>query len=536
MVGCTTGQTDLTSAFKRPPALATRESEEPGRSEIKRTGATTPPKEQRSGLARLFRRAEPDVEQAGASETGRGRVFSSFIDRLTGRSKPKVDPFADQPVAAAKPRDEAAHAPAGVARAPANPADRSRAVASTRTVRPAQAQAPARTATPTAPKLTDEQLWKMFETDAERGAAAQPTSRAMAAAPPVEEGAPEWARDATTPRKTVTRPPRRSTTGPGSTLAASEPAPSAPGRARVQSAPAAQPAPPARTSQDEARLRVETLLVEARRQQRAGRLEEAYRTAAAAQKLAERERLVFAPRQEQPAETLRGIVADLQQTRREQQHNEPPVQRAIASTADARGGVHNALHEQELPEPAADRLATVERRTFSTGPEVAATAQRLESSVTSATRVDAVFPELHTWRSAQPNRPLNLADNAARRTGEASSAEPAAPGTKEAQESQGSLLARVEADRSRVLSGAEQSTTRSDEDAIPGDLLASAGSSLAVAPPPPLDIGAERLSGEVKRSRKSGSSSAFWWILAASTAAALGMARVLKGRWSADEE
>jgi hypothetical protein len=392
--------------------------------------------------------------------------------------------------------------------------------------------------------LTDEQLWKMFEMDAERAAAAQPTARAMAAVEPAEEGAPEWARSAAAPRKTVTRPPRRSTTGPGS-LAAAQPAPAAPGRARVQAvpsaqaAPAAQPAPAARTSQDEARIRVETLLVEARRQQRAGRLEEAYRTAAGAQKLAERERLVFAPRQEQPAETLRGIVADLQQTRRDQQRNEPPVQRAIASTADANGGVQNALHEQQLPEAAAERLASV-RRTFSTRPEVAATAQRPETSATSATRVDGVFPELHTWRSAQPNRPLNLADNAARRTREAQSfaepAPPAAPGATETRESQGSLLARVEADRSRVLSGAEQSTTKTDEEAIPGDLLASAGPSLAVAPPPPLDIGAERLSGDVKRSRKSGSSSTFWWILAASTAAALGMARVLKGRWSADGE
>lgn len=524
-IGCTTGTTDLTSAFRRPPISASRPLAESESSESERQDAAAGKTPATSGFAKLFRRDVPDEQPAAPQESGRGRVYSAFVDRLPGRDRATRDPFAEAPALAAKPQVKPTSPTV-------QPSDRSRTVAAARPTRPSQ---PA-VKNPAASQLSDEELWRMLHGDAKGTPAVKPASRSLAAmqSGPDHNATPEWARDPG-PRSTGAQAgtaPRQS-----ATLAAAgtaNPADDSIGRASLKSE--GQTGAP-RSTEDETRARVAALLAEARKQQRAGRLEDAYRTAALAQKLAERETLVFAPRQEQPAELLRGIVADLQRSRREQQAGEGKVERAIASTADASAGVRNALHVQRQP----DRFAKArpseapagDSRNFPSAPQIAST----------ATRADGAFPELHTWRSAHANRPLSLAEHQSRRPSEALlSAAPirhqALGSRDEARTPQGPWLPRIEADRSHVFGGAEQSSSHRTEDADAAPLLAAADSGpLMVAPPPPLEIGAHRLSQQGGSTRTDGKrGTPFWWIVAGLALGLLGIARVLKRRWSADAE
>ncbi len=372
-LGCAGSKIDLTT-LTRPSAERQDDADD------------RPASVSKTGFERLLRlRKDADDSAPATEESGGGRVFSAFVDRLPGGRDEVRDPFLAPPEGQqGVPVNEAALAAAN------RPAEQKPESAARRQ--------PRRTATE--PRADDE-LWRMFVSDAgttqeHRAEDARPAQVVRIA----DNSIPEWAKDDVGSSRGVAE---ESLAAASFQESDDEPA----GRARVTSA--VEMTDDSRESETPvsfARRRLDSLMAQVRLQEKRGDLIAAYRTAAAASELARIEQIVFAPRDEQPEDVMRRLTEQMRAAHR----GDPFV--ADASLADpvspfgpeyAREPANAAVPALPAPEVARELPAPAER------PARPETRSVASAESDSSQTVNADFPPLHQWRGVAANRPVSLA-------------------------------------------------------------------------------------------------------------------------------
>ena len=523
-VGCTGGHLDLSSRW---PGLAARTGDEPDQVASARDRDNTESGSiERTGLARVLPfRGDAEAESKSSQPAGAGRVFSAFVDRLSGRQHATRDPFLDQRSVASTPSESAGSGPrtptAGIARtkAPTQP------VAARATTPSPQAE------------RSDAELWQMFNADvagtASVRAAAQKASQAHTSAPvagtpstpSTSNSLPLWAQAqssqsqaASTARKLPplvahTTPPRSQQENAGRV------------RINPSSKPETVPTAPAITRR-EADLRLEQLLAEARSHQAAGNLFEAYRIAVIAEQFAEREHIVFAPRQERPVDIVREVEglmqASLSKAAAAPAVTAPPT---IVADQPPAGPVAVATTSAAAPVPpsaqrrAADPFADT---AWQTQRPVAATAATTAPARGAAAgeRFDSEFPALHEWRGVRANGPVSLAVGNSEAEAMVEPLEQPvqhalATGDVAVIANRAPLLARAEADRHQVLVAGQGTSLFSGDLRSPA--LAAADHPdlrpVAVPAPPPLEVAQPAAAAAAAGTTRSSRNGLVWWVL-----------------------
>jgi hypothetical protein len=520
-VGCAGGHLDLSSRWngvgdrsgaERSAAAAAQHREE--------SEATS--RIERTGLSRVLT-FQRDGETAGDSreQSAGGRVFSAFVNRLPGRRQPAGDPFLDKQSVAATP--------------PATASDPRTPVAGVARTKPPTREVAARTATP-APQheRSDAELWQMFNTDVAGTATVRATPRNTA---PARNAAPVAAAPARTPSPADSLPawaqpqpaqsPATSNARSLPPLVAQAQAPRSQqervARTRINpsSKPQTVPRAPA-TTRREADLQLEQLLAEAHRLQETGDLFEAYRVAVIAEELAEREHIVFAPRQPRPAD----IVRDIEQRMRESLS--PAEEAPAVATAPAMSAQHAPSGPVAVATPRAAAVAVSARRTgdpfadtASPRPQAAlreTAARPTAKASTPGARFDSEFPALHEWRGVRANSPVSLtASNVTTGTIDDSPDHPVqqafATDEPAAASNRAPLLARAEAERDQILAAGQGTSLFSGRLRSPVPIPAHPElKAVAVPPPPTLADSPARPAIAAAAGRSSGGG-LVWWVL-----------------------
>ncbi len=524
--GCAGGHLDLSSRWS---GIAARtDDERPAVAEVSKhdTERDSADHIQQTGLERIlpFRRdAEPDA--ASQDPSGGGRVFSAFVNRLPGRRKATSDPFLDNRSVAEQSASDPRTPTAGVAR-----------------TKPPTRQVVART-TSQAPQRerSDAELWQMFNADVAGTANVRATAKEPAPtrgptpvaavpsrAPASTDSLPAWAQEQPAQPQSSS-----STRDLASLVAQPKPQRAQPPRSPLEhtahtrinpsSKPQTVPAAPAMTRR-EADLRLQQLLAEARSHQEKGALFEAYRIAVIAEEFAEREQIVFAPRQPRPVDIVREIEQQMQASFSAAPEAPDMAAPTVAPQLPPSGPVAVATPQS------ADPISAGRRRTSDPFADNSWSTQRprVETEVARQPapapdgRFDASFPALHEWRGVRANSPVSLAVGntsteanvelpdqpvqQALATGDAAAASRRAP-----------LLARAEADRDRMLE-AGQGTSLFSGDLRTPPLATAAHPDLkpvAVPAPPPLNVTPNQppFAAATPGAARSSGGGLVWWVL-----------------------
>jgi hypothetical protein len=277
----------------------------------------------------------------------------------------------------------------------------------------------------------------------------------------------------------------------------------------------------------ESDTRLDQMLAEARSHQEQGDLFEAYRIAVIAQQFAERENIVFAPREQRPVDVIR----DIERQMRASQSN---AEDAPARSAPAVGLSHQPPAGPVAVPTSPPALAAAARARRTTDPFADMPRQAARPAVETAEGMSpAAAPEsrgqfgsgfraLHEWRSVRANGPVSLAvGNAApvaiNELPERPVQQALATGDSSATPNRASLLARAEADRDRILAAGHGTSLFSNE-LRPPALAAASHPDLqpvGLPAPPPLNAAPRRstiAAGTGGVGRNSGGG-LVWWVL-----------------------
>ena len=455
-LGCSGGHFNLTSRASRGEEIAAT-----ARQDAQRAAESD---KQATSLARLLRtkREAPAEEPGSAAEPANGRVFSAFVDRRPGKAESPQDPFLAAEAASSAQQD-----------------------ATRRVTRSAVREAATLPATG-APqqRLTDAELWKLLEAE---GAVAAISPPAQAAAAPQVADIPEWARgpaDAPAATPTLSRYQTPA-------FARGAPEERSSGRALTG---IPQASAPAASTTDAERAQVEALLAEAHRHADRGALHEAYHAAILAERLADREQLVFSPQQEQPADLARRLAERMQTAPRHDPFGEISIAAVPATATPA---------ADDASSPAAAPFSGTSRQPAAS--PAAAAALPPQRSAPPATGFDNDFPPAQEWRGVKANTPVSLAVVDESPTPFRRTSEPVrhavlnAPADAPAVGS--SLPRQLQAPGGSLWTGRPEGPALAAGPELPGPALTHGADSApsTVAPPPPLDLGAEHRRGTQSR-------------------------------------
>lgn len=482
-LGCSGGHFNLPTRASRGEEIAAS-----ARQETQRPAEAD---KQASSLARLLRmqREAPADEPDSAAEPRNGRIFSAFVDRRPDGSESAQDPFLAAETAAS-----------------AQPDQPTRRVTRTAVRRGEINVPPAATGT-AQQKLSDADLWKLLEAEGAVAAVASPAQSAAAA--PQLADTPEWARgpsDAPAVTKTHT-----DYETPAFAQGATE-RPS--GNLATTGIPEA-PAPATASTADADRARVEALMGEAHRHAERGALHEAYHAAILAERLADREQLVFSPQQEQPADLARRLVEQMQTAPR----HDPFGEISIAAVPDK-------VEAEETPTLAAPQFPGAARQQAGSAPPVAAAAPPPQRPAPATTGFNDAFPPVQEWRGVRANTPVSLAvvdDSPAPFRRAPEPVEHAVLNAPADQPLAGSSLPRhLQAPAGSLWTGRPEGPALTAGPELPGPALTreTDAARSTVAPPPPLDLGAEHRRGTEARTvehagAKQRRGGMVWWVFGA---------------------
>ena len=232
-------------------------------------------------------------------------------------------------------------------------------------------------------------------------------------------------------------------------------------------------------------------MAEAHRHAERGALHEAYHAAILAERLADREQLVFSPQQEQPADLARRLVEQMQTAPRHDPFGEISIA-AVPGNAEA----------AEAPALAAPQFPEAVRQQPGSAPSVAAVAPS-QRPAPAATGFNDAFPPAQEWRGVKANTPVSLAVVDESPTPFRRAPEPVTHAVLNAPADQplaGSSLPRhLQAPAGSLWTGRPEGPALTGGPELPGPALThgtdTAATSASVAPPPPLDLGAEHRRG-----------------------------------------
>lgn len=325
--------------------------------------------------------AEQDATaQKSSSSTSRGRLFSAIVDRFPSRNDDVRDPFldAESAPAFAKANTAAREAP-NAARPQAN-------------AEPAVAEAATR-------QRTDEELWKLFDSEAVgvvRTGDDDPTlaARAPAETPKhadvPEDSLPVWARPK--PGRTAARSTTPKTRAASTSV-------NAPPVRPLKSAELPTVAPHSAadaTVATAARRELHDLVTQAREHEQRGALQQARQSAADAVAIADRERFEFAPGEERPADVFRRLDERLSASTRDPFGDAPQESAAAAALQGTSPFASGTTLTDSLPwktriQPQPD-----------TAPPAPAPERKPSAPATN-------FPAAPEWRGVRANSPVSLA-------------------------------------------------------------------------------------------------------------------------------
>ncbi len=501
-LGCSGGHFNLSSRVSRGEEIA---------ADAQRDVQQVNSGPEATSLARLLRmkREEPADKQETA-EPRNGRIFSAFVDRRTPESDGAQDPFlaaeAEKPAAR---RDDATRT---VTRSSLSETSRESSGDSRATGQQ---------------KLSDADLWKMLESEKPVRADSAPARVSVAPTPAADT--PEWARESNTPAPAGSTTTGYQTPAFAQAEAAGPPADPVP-------APQASAPPPA--AADSLRTQVDALLAEARRHEGQGALHEAYHAAILAERLADREQLVFTPQQEQPADLARRLAEKMQTAPRRDPFGEisigPNASQNPASEVSATTPAIAA--STQFPGAASPQSGTHAPPSA----EVAAIAPQRPAAPSLG--FDEAFPPVHEWRGVKANTPVSLAVVDTSPAPFRRAPEPVEHAVLKAPAEDSTsgdrLPRRLEPHAGSLWLGRPETSSLSGP-SLSGPALireSDASAPSSVAPPPPLDVGAEhrrvaepgRSDRAETRQRRGGMT---WWVFGAvALFAGAVLVRVRRGR------